>query len=301
MDLLIVAFGLGALLMGGGWLVTGAVAVAARAGLSPAVIGVTLVGMGTSAPELLTSLRAALGGAPDIALGNVVGSNVANLALILGVSALAAPILFPRSTWRRDGLTLLAISTLSALWVGLAGGLGRVGGAAFVTAFAIWMGWQLRGGAPTEEAPDASAGRRVWAMLGTGLAGVLIGAEALVRGAVGLAEAAGVSQAVIGLTIVAVGTSLPELATSVVATRRGRGDLALGNLLGSNVFNLLAILGATALVAPLAAAPRFAAVDLPVMVATVAVVLALALAGRIGRVAGAVLLAGYAAYVALML
>ncbi|TFL19116.1 calcium/sodium antiporter [Jannaschia formosa] len=295
MDILLVLAGLVALLLGGGWLVSGAVGLAARMGLSPLVIGVTLVGMGTSMPELLTSLRAAQAGAPDLALGNVVGSNIANILLILAVAALMAPIVIERRTFLRDGIVLLAISVAGALWLGFADGLDRIGGAVFLGAMAVWMTWQLRTGAAVEEVEAPPMGRAIL-LFALGLVGVLLGAEFLVRGAIGLARGFGISEAVIGLTVVAVGTSLPELAASAAAARRGRGDLALGNVLGSNVFNLLGILGATALIAPLDASPRFASFDLPVMVAVTAALLALGASGRIGRLGGGALLAGYAVY-----
>jgi cation:H+ antiporter len=297
--MLFIAAGLGLLLAGGGWLVSGAAGLAWRAGLSPLVIGVTLVGMGTSLPELLTSVRAAQQGAPGIALGNVVGSNIANIGLILGVAAVLSPIAFPRSTWRRDGLLLLGVTILGALWIAMAAGLGRPGGLVFHAAFAAWLVWQLRsGGGDAAETSDLTP-LRAGLLLLVGFAGVLLGAELLVRGAIGAARSLGVSEAVIGLSVVAVGTSLPELATSVVAARRGRADLALGNVLGSNIFNLLGILGVTALIAPVAGFDaRMIAVDLPAMAAAVVLLLALGFEGRIGRVAGAVLLGAYATYIA---
>lgn len=274
-------------------------ALAWRAGLSPLAIGVTLVGMGTSLPELLTSVRAAQQGAAGIALGNVVGSNIADIGLILGTAAVPAPIAFPRATWRRDGLVLLALTVLGALWVGLAAGLARPGGLAFLAAFAIWMAWQLGSGGSEEAEPSGLSPRRAALLLLAGFAGVLFGAELLVRGAIGAARALDVSEAVIGLTVVAVGTSLPELAASVVAARRGRADLALGNVLGSNVFNLLGILGLAAVVAPVTGIDaRVVSVDLPVMAAAVVLLLILGLRGRIGRGAGGELLLAYAAYAA---
>ena len=300
MDIAFVAAGLVLLLFGGGWLVAGAVGLAARLGLSPLVIGVTLVGMGTSMPELLTSLRAAWAGAPDIALGNVVGSNTANVLLILAVAALVAPMVVKRGALLRDGLVLLAISAACTVWIVAGGGLGRAGGLVFLAGLAAWLVWQVRTGS-AEEAAEALPAGRATLSFAVGLVGVLAGAELLVRGAIALARDMGVSEAVIGLTIVAVGTSLPELATSAVAARKGQGDVALGNVLGSNVFNLLGILGATAALSPLVAAPRFATLDLPVMLAATVAVLILGARGRIGRLAGAVLLVGYGAYLATML
>ncbi|MCK0169221.1 calcium/sodium antiporter [Jannaschia sp. S6380] len=299
MDILLVLAGLAALLVGGGLLVSGAVDLARRWGLPPLVIGVTLVGMGTSLPELLTSLRAAQTGAPGLALGNVVGSNVANILLILSVAALLSPVAMPRRVWRGDGIVLLGISVAGALWLGLAGGLGLLGAVAFLAVFAVWMAWQLRQSDPDPDldaAPPMSA-LGAGLLVGLGFAGVLLGAEMLVRGAVSLARLWGVSEAVIGLTIVAVGTSLPELATSAMAAWKGRSEIALGNVLGSNVFNLLFILGVTGLFAPLPADARFAVLDIPVMVGAVVLLLAVAYRGRIGRAGAAIMLAGYGAYI----
>ncbi|CTQ33780.1 calcium/sodium antiporter [Jannaschia rubra] len=299
MSYLMVLGGLAALLLGGGALVSGAVAIARRWGLSPLVIGVTLVGIGTSLPELLTSLRAAFAGAPGLAFGNVIGSNTANVLLILGLSALVAPIAFARRTWRREGLTVLAVSVVTALWIALSGGLGRFGAAAFLLTLAGLMTWQLRSGGDDaeDEAADDMSMPRAWLAVAVGFAGVLIGAELLVRGAIDIARALGVSEAVIGLTVVAVGTSLPELATSAVAAWKGRSDVALGNVLGSNLFNLLGILGLTGLVIPIPAEARFATLDLPVMVGTVALLLTIGWRGTIGRVAGGGMVAAYAGYV----
>ncbi|WP_316243063.1 calcium/sodium antiporter [Jannaschia aquimarina] len=299
MDLILIGAGLIALLLGGGWLVSGAVGVARHFGLSPLVIGVTLVGMGTSLPELLTSLRAAWQGASGIALGNVVGSNVANIALILGLAALIRPVAFQRGDLRRDGLVLMAITVGAAIWVWFDQGLSRIGGLLFLSVFAGWMIWQLRsGGAPEVEDSPAMPMARAVPFVALGLVALVAGAEMLVRGAIGLAEGFGVSEAVIGLTIVAVGTSLPELATSLVAAWKGRSEVALGNVLGSNVFNLLAILGATGAILPLTAPGRILSVDLWVMAAVTAALLIFALPGRLGRPAGALLLVGYAGYMA---
>lgn len=301
MDILMVLLGLAALLAGGGWLVSGAVGVAARLGLSPLVIGVTLVGMGTSMPELLTSLRAAQAGAPDIALGNVIGSNIANILLILGATALVAPVAFSATIWRRDGLMLLALTAFATIWIAVEGGLGRMGGVLFLGVFVLWLVQQLRFGAPDEDVPDTLPVGRAALLLAVGFAGVLFGAEMLVRGAIGLARGAGISEAVIGLTVVAVGTSLPELATSLMAARAGRSDMALGNLLGSNVFNLLGILGLTAVISPLAADVRIVTVDVWVMFGAVLVLMAIGLRARIGRLGAGAMVLIYGGYIALML
>jgi cation:H+ antiporter len=291
--------GLVGLFLGGEALLRGAVGVAQAARLSPLVIGLTVVGFGTSTPELLVSLKAALDGAPDIALGNIVGSNIANILLILGISALVWPITVADMALRRDGLVMLGAAV--ALFAVVAfGSLGRVTGIALVLALITYLWIALR-----QPRPDADMAvtpdRPLWASglwVALGLVGLMLGAKYLVDGAVIMARDFGVSEAFIGLTIVAVGTSLPELATSLVAALRKQSDIALGNIIGSNIFNILGILGVTAAITPIAAAPRFAQFDLPVMVG-VSIVFALVLwrGGRIGHVAGLLCLAAYAVYI----
>jgi len=299
LEILYVLGGLVGLFLGGEALLRGAVGVAQAARLSPLVIGLTVVGFGTSTPELLVSLKAALDGAPDIALGNIVGSNIANILLILGISALVWPITVADKALRRDGIVMLGAAV--ALFAVVAfGSLGRVTGIALVLALITYL-WialrQPRQDADTAVAPD----RPLWASglwVALGLVGLMLGAKYLVDGAVIMARDFGVSEAFIGLTIVAVGTSLPELATSLVAALRKQSDIALGNIIGSNIFNILGILGVTAAITPIAAAPRFAQFDLPVMVG-VSIVFALVLwrGGRIGHVAGLLCLAAYAVYI----
>ena len=299
MNLILVAFGLVALLAGGDLLVRGAVGVARRFGVSPLVIGLTLVGFGTSAPELVTSLSAALAGAPAIALGNVVGSNIANILLILGVAALLRPVAAQMAGLPREAawvggsalaLAALAVSGQISTWSGvcLIGFLG----------FYLWGAFRSSSvpsddlSIPTDPLPKAAT------LLVIGLALTIGGAIALVDGATGIARAYGVPEAVIGLTLVAVGTSLPELATTVMAARRGQSDVALGNILGSGIFNILGILGTTALVAPL---PVDASLlpDIGVMLASTALLIGLLFWKKcIGRKSGGMFLLLYAGYMA---
>ncbi|MGR3485053.1 MAG: calcium/sodium antiporter [Paracoccaceae bacterium] len=291
------------LLAGGEGLVRGAVALAARLGLSPLVIGLTVVGFGTSTPELVTSLQAALGGAPGIAVGNVVGSNVANVLLILGAAALVAPLVVDRVAFGRDG-PALALATLACAAVIWWGALSRPAGLALVAGLAIYLTLAVRSGraeAPAGgaggEAPGLGLGAALLWTLG-GIAVTVLGARLLVGAAVELAARLGVSDAVIGLTVVAVGTSLPELVTSVVAARRGQGAVAFGNVIGSNLFNVLGILGVTALVAPIPVPPQIAAFDVWVFLGSGAALVAVAATGwRVSRAEGAALLSAYAAYV----
>ena len=304
MDFLLIGLGLVGLLLGGELLVRGAVGVAARLGLSPMVIGLTLVGFGTSTPELLTSVQAALAGAPGIALGNVVGSNTANILLILGVAALLLPVAVVPGTFRRDGAAL-ALATALCVAATLTGTIGRLWGAVLVAGLAVFLVTTLRSAraapdAPAEALPGLGAPlARSLVLSVAGLGVTILGARLLVDGAVSVATDYGVSEALIGVTVVAVGTSLPELATTLVAARRGQNDVAFGNVIGSNIFNVLAILGITALIEPLAVAPQIAALDIWVMTAATVALIAVAVTGwRITRGEGAALLAAYAAYIA---
>ena len=312
-DIFFIAAGLVALALGGEALVRGAVALAGRAGVSPMVIGLTLVGFGTSTPELVTSLQAALAGSPGIALGNVVGSNIGNVLLILGLTAALCPVAVDPRALRRDGSVLMAASLAFAAVV-VTGSASRATGALFLAALAVYLVVTLR-----QERRHATAAASVYAGeaavvapvgLGAGLslalafAGLgltLVGAHLLVAGAVALAAAAGVSETVIGLTIVAIGTSMPELVASLAAIRAGRTDVALGNVIGSNLFNILGIVGITALIRPLAVPAELVRFDIWVMLAATAALIWVAATGRrVGRLEGAALLAGYGVYLAVL-
>jgi cation:H+ antiporter len=281
----------------------GAVGIAGRLGVSPLIIGLTLVGFGTSTPELVTSVQAALTGSPGIAVGNVVGSNIANILLILGVAAVVAPIAAERAGFLRDG-TALVLATALGVVIVLTGSLGRLSGGLLVAALVAYLVTivvmaKRAGAAPDAEVPTAPQGTGKAALLFLGgLVLTVLGARFLVQGAVTIAEGFGVSEAVIGLTLVALGTSLPELVTSVVAARKGEGGVALGNVLGSNVYNILGILGVTALVRPLTVPPQIASVDVWVMAGATAALLAVVVSGwRVTRVEGAALIVAYAAYI----
>jgi len=303
MDILFILLGFAALLGGGEFLVRGAVAVAQRFRISPLVIGLTLVGFGTSMPELLTSVQAALAGSPGIAMGNVVGSNIANILLILGVAAVLAPVAIARSGFLRDGSVLMAATVLCAVLV-VRGDVGRGAGAVLVLCLVAYLVYALKTGDADDTDPPAKAMATAPALLLAlgGLALTLVGAWLLVKGAVSIAAALGVSEAVIGLTVVAVGTSLPELVTSVAAARKGQGDLAFGNVVGSNIFNILGILGVTALVKPLAVPPEIIGFDIWVMLGATALLIGFALAGwRVTRGRGALLLGAYVAYLGALL
>lgn len=299
-----VAAGLALLLAGGEFLVRGAVGLARSFGVSPLVIALTVVAFGTSAPELVVSLQAALGGHPDIVLGNVVGSNVANILLIVGVAAAVGTVAVAPGLLRRDGAVVL-VATLAFVGICLAGELGFAVGAAMVAALAVYTVWsfwaaRLRGRRAAADGP-APAPRHAGVAAATivaGIVGVLAGARLLVDGAVDIARVAGLSEAVIGLTLIAFGTSLPELATAGMAARRGHGDIALGNALGSNLFNMLGIAGVTALAAPVPVPAELVAFDFWAMLAATLLLLFLMRgARRITRPEGCALAAAYALYI----
>lgn len=294
--------GLAGLFFGGDWLVRGACGIARRLRVPPLVIGLTVVGFGTSAPEMLVSVQAALKGAGGIAIGNVLGSNIANILLILGLAALMGPLAAPFARVRAD-LAWMTGAALLLVPLFLDGRLTRAEGVLLVLAIAVYLTLALRRRETAETGLDEIVAPLLPALLRTlaGLVLLIVGARLLVDASVGIARAFGVPEAVIGLTIVAVGTSLPELAASVAAALKGERDIAIGNVVGSNIFNVLAILGAAALAAPLAVAPGFLWRDLPVVIAVSLVLcLIMALKGRLGRGSGAALLGGYALYVGAM-
>lgn len=308
--LLLIGSGIGLLYAGAEGLVRGGASVAARLGLTPLVIGLTVVAFGTSMPEMVVSVDAALAGSGAIALGNVVGSNIGNIALILGLSALVAPLAIHVQIIRKD-LPLLVLVSVALVLLLANGVLGRGEGALLVLGLLVYTGWSVhlarKESADLSREMDAEVPAvsgsvlRDVVFLAGGLGLLVAGARLLVTGAVTLAEAAGLSEAVIGLTIVAVGTSLPELATSVLAAWRGKGDLAVGNVVGSNLFNILGILGVSAFVHPLSQG-GIRLVDLLVMVGTAILLLPLMRSGyRISRWEGGLLLGGYVVYTTYLL
>ena len=301
MDYIYVIAGLIGLFFGGEALVSGSVGIARRMAIPPLLIGLTVVGFGTSTPELLVSVDAALRGAPDIAIGNIVGSNIANMLLIVGVTCLVWPIAVSGSTLRRD-TAVMVIGVLALVPIFAIGEMGRFAGGLLVTGLASYLIWAYLqpGDAAVEDIdtpPLVSALVSVLWVVG-GLVVLMFGARFLVDGSVSIARGFGVSEAFIGLTIVAVGTSLPELATSVIAAFRRQSEIAIGNIVGSNIFNVLGILGITALIKPIPVADRFLNFDLPIMI-MVSLILTILLLTRpvIGRKVGLAGLAGYAVYV----
>jgi cation:H+ antiporter len=304
--------GLALLVAGAEFLVRGAASIAVAAGVSPLVVGLTVVAFGTSSPELAASMMAAGAGQPALALGNVVGSNIFNILVILGLAAVITPLAVDRQLLWLDVPVMIAVS-LAVWWLAADGRIGRFEGAvlvAVVVAYTIVLARiSRRVPAAVEQDYAAEVGARaatspaVWikssaAVLG-GLAMLVIGSRWLVEGAVVIARSLAVSELVIGLTLVAAGTSLPELATSAVAAFRGHRDIAVGNVVGSNVFNLTMVLGTTALVATrtLEVPPDAIRFDLPTMVVSGALCWPMFLTGRtVARWEGGVLLCGYLAY-----
>lgn len=301
MEYLMLLGGLAGLFFGGESLVRGSVGVARKLSMSSLLIGLTVVGFGTSTPELLVSMDAALRGVPDIALGNVIGSNIANILLIVGVSAVVWPIAVSGGTLVRDTAVMLSAAIVLVPFFAL-GDLGRIAGGFMFAALIGYLVFAYRQSRsePVSSTDLPEAAPNVWLSglwVVAGLAMLMVGAHYLVDGAVTIARNFGVSEAFIGLTIVAVGTSLPELATSLIAALKKQSEIAIGNIIGSNIFNVFGILGLTAVVSPIPVAGRFLMFDLPVMIA-VSVGLTLMLrCSQIGRIPGMIMLALYAGYV----
>jgi cation:H+ antiporter len=298
---LLFVVGLLGLFFGGEYLVRGASSIARRFGISPLVIGLTIVGFGTSAPEMLVSVNAALAGQPAIAIGNILGSNIANILLILGLSAVIAPLIIPARRLARD-LAFMLLAT-GVIWVMLLDGMvTRIEGGVLLAGLAVFLVMAFSSGSvpQVDDRLETSVAKATLMTVG-GLVLLVIGAHFLVDSATTIARTLGISEAVIGLTIVAVGTSLPELATSVIAAYRRQTEIAVGNIVGSNIFNIFGILGVTALIAPIPSEARFAMIDMPWVAGTAIGLSVLSVwLGGLPRVAGVALLAAYGGYLALM-
>lgn len=311
-----VVIGLAVLVWSADKFVDGAVGIAEFCGMSTLLIGMVIVGFGTSAPELTVSAISASQGNPALALGNAYGSNIANIALILGATALISPILMQRSVIRGDLPILIAVSLLSIALV-WDGSVVRWNGVlllvvfALVMAYSIWRELKKARVEASNSVEEESAGKQTslgksifWLVLGLAL--LVASSRALVWGAVEIARTLGVSDLLIGLTIVAVGTSLPELASSIAAARKGENDLALGNIIGSNLFNTLAVVGLAATISPMDEIEKAVTYrDMPLMTALTVALIVLGFRrkgdGRLNRIAGAILLAVYIGYLALLI
>jgi cation:H+ antiporter len=302
-SLAVISGGVALLWAGAELLVRGGASMALRTGLSPLVIGLTVVAFGTSSPEMIVSLQAAFAGNGDIAVGNVVGSNIANVLLILGLAAVIHPINVENRLVRVDMPIVVAVSLL-LIAILSDGTLGRISGLFLAAGLVVYLVFSIalsrRTVASNSMEVDEVRPRPVpisIAMIVSGLLALAAGGTLFLRGAVTIAETAGLSSAVIGLTIVAAGTSLPELATSVVASIKGEGDMAIGNVIGSNIFNILGILGLTAAIAPISIV-EISRVDLGVMLLAAIALLPLMRTGfRLNRIEGGALLTAYIAYI----
>ena len=308
MTILLLLVGLGLVVLGADWLVEGASSIARKAGVSEFVIGLTIVGFGTSCPELVVSLTGALEGNADIAVGNVIGSNIFNVLFILGLTALIRPVSMTAAN-RKDDIPMTLTITMFFLAFGLShmllgvgvNGLSRVEGAILLAAFASYLIHCFRKGRSAKQ--EVAEGKQrhpalAVGMVVAGLAGLVYGGNLFVDSATELARQLGVSDKFIAVTVLAGGTSLPELATSLVAALKGRDQLALGNILGSNVFNILLILGGSALITPLSFASVNAGDTLALMVSIVLLLVA-SYTGhrdRIDRWEGALMLLAFGAY-----
>ena len=314
LPLVAVLFGLGVLAWSADKFVDGAAAAANHLGMPPLLIGMLVLGFGTSAPELAVSVLAALQGNPGVAIGNAYGSNITNIGLIIGMTALIHPIAVSSRILRKELPVLLLVTALAAYQL-VDGTLSRTDGVCLLLVFAALMSWSIVEGLrqrsdvlANEVALDLETHpmplRQALIWLGAGLILVIGSSKLLVWGAVAMARAQGISDLLIGLTIVAVGTSLPELVTSIAAIRKGEHDIALGNVLGSNLFNTLAVVGVTAVVAPVAVPPEVLSRDMLVMGLMSAALFSFAYGfrntGRVNRFEGGVLLTGYLAFMGVL-
>ena len=312
----LVALGLALLAGGGEALVRGATTLAEIAGVTPAVIGLTVVAIGTSLPELVVSVLAAMRDQPEIAVANVVGSNIFNTAMILGVTALVMPLPVHGTAVRLEW-PVMFVASLACLLLALDGVVSRGEGTAFVAGLVVFVTYsvyiarrqltpdetrQAEAEADARDLPPKRRGPMTALLLVVGIGGLVAGGSFLVDGAVTLARLVGMSERVIGLTVVAAGTSAPELATSVMAALRGRTDVAVANIIGSNIFNILGILGVTAIVAAVPVSPALVRSDMVWMLGTAVLLLPLMYSSaRISRWEGGVLLGVFGLYLALLL
>ncbi len=303
---ILLLIGLALIIAGAEWLVDGASVIARKAGVSEFVIGLTIVGFGTSCPELVVSLTGAIEGLSDVAIGNVVGSNIFNAMLILGLTAILAPVAVTESNKRRD-IPLVLLFTIALVLFGLYHwDISRIEGIIFLCCFAWYIWYSLKHGHEDASA-DADDGKSISLFKAVvlclaGLAGLIFGGRLFVDSAVDIAHGLGISEKVIALTLLACGTSLPELITSIVAAFRHKSQLALGNILGSNVFNILLILGCSSVITPLS----FASISVADITALTLSSVLMLLAGyygkgRIGRGWGVVFCAVWLAYIAYLL
>lgn len=301
MEYLLLIIGIVLLVLGGDFLVKSAIGIASRFNVFPLLIGVTIVSFGTSAPELFVSLQATLDGSSAIAIGNVVGSNIANIGLVLGLTVCIRPVVVNRKKYMTSWLVML-ISSLMFFGFSMDGEIGFFEGLFFIAGLLAFISISISYMKNDEESNDLNTAIKTpWIIvyLVLGALGLQFGSELLISNAVVIASKLGVSQFIIGVSVVALGTSLPELATSIIASYRGQNSISLGNLLGSNVFNVFAVLGITSLVKPIPVSYFLTYIDLPVMIGFVILVgLFMFLGKKMGIVEGLALVVAYFTYMA---
>lgn len=303
LQIILLAAGFGLLLKGADWFVEGASKIADKFGIPQLVIGLTIVAMGTSAPEAAVSISAALKGNAGITIGNVVGSNVMNILLILGITSVITAISVQRSTIRYEIPFLIAVSVLLPVLGSVGGTVNRLDGVIFWACFILYLIYLLRmakkGQAALEEIPENDGKDSVFKMLVMVLAGgvmIVFGSDVTVDAATEIAKVFGMSDRLIGLTIVAFGTSLPELITSVTAGIKGKADIAVGNIVGSNIFNILFVVGTTALITPVTFAENFIFDSAVAVLAALLLLVCVIKDKKLKRLGGSIMLVSYAAY-----
>ena len=299
-------FGFVLLVWGADKFVAGASALARRLGVSPLLVGLTIVAFGTSAPELAVSLTAALQGANEIAVGNVVGSNIFNLLMVAGLSAMVCPLVMDRTLLRRDWPISLAAAVLLLVFIAPDLTISRIEGVILLVVFALVLSTQIRAALKNRDTLESEEDEITMPplMIGVnivlGLACIIIGGQLAVNGATGIARMFGLSETLIGLTIVAIGTSLPELVTSLVAARKGQNEIAMGNVIGSNIFNLLFILGVSATITPIPVQAT-SIIDALVLIGISIVFYLPARRGKLGRAPGVIMALTYVVYTAYLI
>ena len=306
LSFIMLVFGFVLLVWGADKFVAGASALARRLGVSPLLVGLTIVAFGTSAPELAVSLTAALQGANEIAVGNVVGSNIFNMLMVAGLSAVVCPLVMDRTLLRRDWPISVGAAILLLVYILPDLTISRIEGVILLAAFAVVLGTQIRAALKNrdtlevEEDEVAMPPIMIGVNIVLGLACIIIGGQLAVNGATGIARMFGLSETLIGLTIVAIGTSLPELVTSLVAARKGQNEIAMGNVIGSNIFNLLLILGVSATITPIPVQAT-SIIDALVLIGISIVFYLPARRGKLGRAPGVVMALTYVVYTAYLI
>nr|WP_297275397.1 calcium/sodium antiporter [uncultured Agathobaculum sp.] len=301
LSFIMLVFGFVLLVWGADKFVAGASALARRLGVSPLLVGLTIVAFGTSAPELAVSLTAALQGANEIAVGNVVGSNIFNLLVVAGLSAVVCPLVMDRTLLRRDWPISLGAAILLLVFIAPDLTISRIEGVILLAVFALVLGVQIRAALKNRDTLESEEDEITMPpmMIGInivlGLACIIIGGQLAVNGATGIARMFGLSETLIGLTIVAIGTSLPELVTSLVAARKGQNEIAMGNVIGSNIFNILLILGVSATITPIPVQAT-SIIDALVLIGISIVFYLPARRGKLGRAPGAIMALTYVVY-----